>query len=295
MKSHFDYGLRLETETEFKSLYGWAIHEIDADGHSIGGAQIPWKWRLYFSATSCLLIDELEIGNFSKKEKEADDAIIDQFIIITLQPDDAVMFSMFGTNRAVKNFTLEVRCLADGTKSEFCAARGKFSSTYEIDFVDVTDGDTLCFFLDVKTETFSKYVDLIRRSSIDDIKFFVGSVDGFYSEWCGGLRTDIKILLRDHDLNVPTDFQGVPPRLGKVGEARLRVDRRLELSKSSPPPVSIDERAEAEPPAANRAGEARDGASREFDPRFLPLLGSLKEAAWCAVALLAAIAVKVWK
>ena len=61
MDHHLDYGLRLNTEPEYKTLYAWAINEVETDGSLIGQDQIPWPWTLFFSATSCELTNQLEI------------------------------------------------------------------------------------------------------------------------------------------------------------------------------------------------------------------------------------------
>ena len=61
MNSHLERGLRINTKPEYKSLYSWAINEIDAEGQQIGRDQIPWPWTLSFTATSCVLGDSIEI------------------------------------------------------------------------------------------------------------------------------------------------------------------------------------------------------------------------------------------
>jgi hypothetical protein len=48
---HLERGLRLHTDPEHKSLYSWAINEIDDQGQQIGRDQIPWPWTLYFCPT----------------------------------------------------------------------------------------------------------------------------------------------------------------------------------------------------------------------------------------------------
>jgi len=74
----------------------------------------------------------------------------------------------------------------------------------------------------VKPETFARYVALIDRGAIDNILFSVGSVDGFYSEWSPSISTnEVKVLLSgdEHKFDLPPDFQGEPPRLGRVRDA----------------------------------------------------------------------------
>jgi hypothetical protein len=48
MEYHLDYGLRIQTEPQYKSLYSWAINEVEADGSTIDRDQIPWAWTLSF-------------------------------------------------------------------------------------------------------------------------------------------------------------------------------------------------------------------------------------------------------
>jgi hypothetical protein len=68
---HLERGLRLHTEPEHKSLYRWAIQELDAQGKQIGDDQIPWGWTLYFTATSCVLADSIEIKSEFQSEETA--------------------------------------------------------------------------------------------------------------------------------------------------------------------------------------------------------------------------------
>lgn len=299
MDYHLDYGLRLHTEPEYKSLYSWAINEVGADGCSIDRDQIPWAWTLLFSATSCVLTNRLEIeAQFSLASESEDPPRIerDQVIRMTLRPGIRkngefardVTFSMFGTKRAIRDFTLEIRPLDDSAKAEHSNAWGSVSYTAEIDFRNETADDCIWFYLYVKPETFARYVALIDQGAIDTIIFSVKSVDGFYSEWSPSISTDkVKVLVggAEHKLDLPPDFQGEPPRLGRVHDARLLLLRRLELGEDSRSPPAIDDRADPTP-LANPTLQV----TSEIDPRLLPVLASLKRAAWVAVTLLAAIA-----
>ena len=87
-----------------------------------------------------------------------------------------------------------------------------------------------------------------------------------------------------HKLDLPPDLEHL--RLGRVRNARLLLQRRLELEKDSRSPPAIDEEDDPEPPV-NSALQV----TSEIDPRLLPALTSLKKAAWIAVALLVVIVV----
>ena len=142
MEYHLDYGLRLNAESKYQSLYSWAINEVAADGGSIDRDQIPWAWTLIFSATSCVLTNRFEIAaHFSLRGESEDPPRIetDQIIRMTLQPGmrtngefvDHVTFSMFGTKRAIQHFTLEVQPFDDSSEAERCNALGSVSYTSE--------------------------------------------------------------------------------------------------------------------------------------------------------------------
>jgi hypothetical protein len=195
---------------------------------------------------------------------------------------------MFGTKRAIQDFTLQVHPLKSSEEAEHCSAWGCVSYTAEIDFRNETMEDCICFYLYVKPETFARYVALIDQGAIDTVSFSVGSVDGFYSEWSPSISTrKVKVLLSgdEHKFDLPADFQGAAPRLGRVRDARLLLQRRLQLNKASPPQLAMDE--ESDPiPTFNSAPQI----TSELNPRFLLVLASLKKAAWIAVALLALIA-----
>jgi hypothetical protein len=133
---------------------------------------------------------------------------------------------------------------------------------------------------------------LIDRGAIDNILFSVGSVDGFYSDWSPSISTNkVKVLSGDeHKVDLPSDFQEQLPRLGRVRNAQLLLQRRLELDKDSPSLPAIDEGPDPTPPA-----NAALQITSEIDSHLLPVLASLKKAAWIAVAFLALIALIVFE
>ncbi len=254
MDFHLDYGLRIHTEPKHKSLYEWAINEVEADGSPIDQDQIPWEWTLFFSATSCVLTNQLElVAKSSLTNESAGPPRFEtiQTIRMTLRPGvrangefvkDAI-FSMFGTKRIIQNFTLEIRPLDDPSKEESCSAWGSVSYTSEVDFCNETVDDCVWFHFYMKPETFANYLALIGQGRIHDVIFSVGSVEGFYSEWSPSISTDrVKVLLSgaEHKFDLPPDFQGKPPRLGRVNTARLVLHRHLELSKDAPSPYPVE-------------------------------------------------------
>jgi hypothetical protein len=249
---HLERGLRLHTEPEHKKLYKWAINEIDSKGRQIGYDQIPWRWSLYFTATSCVLGDSIDIDSIDIKSEflmeettpTPPKVVQGQVIRVQLRPgnprDDAdyeTRFSMFGTDRAIKSFQLEIHPITDPARQESCTAWGTVSYTTEIDFRDETTDDCLIFYLFVKPETFARYGAKIAHGLVDEMTLRVKSAAGFYSDWSPSISTNnVKVLTADseHKIDLPPGHQVEPPRLGHVGAAELCINRRLEFGKRAP-------------------------------------------------------------
>lgn len=294
MDFHLTRGLRLNTEPEHKSLYNWAINEIDAEGHQIGRDQIPWRWTLNFTATSCVLGDSIEIK--SKTAPAPREIEQRQVIRVTLRPgsrwDDAdffrkTIFSMFGTDRSIQDFQLEIHPIADPAEQESCAAWGSVSFTSERDFRDETIDDSIVFYMSVKPDTFGRYAAKIAHGLVDEMILSVGSVPGFYSDWSPSVSTGhVKVLTMgsEQSITLPPGFQFEPPRLGTVGAVMLYINRRLEFAKPEAPDA-VEETADAG--TVRVAPQTRAPAAVE--PRTLQMLGSLRQAAWFVVCLLALI------
>ncbi|MEA2914370.1 MAG: hypothetical protein QOJ15_6451 [Bradyrhizobium sp.] len=310
VKFHLDRELRLHTEPEHKTLYRWAINEIDAQGQKIGSDQIPWEWSLYFTATSCVLSDSIEISqplNFKFKATNQDGTVTEQkssdgketidqrqIIRVWLRSGDEdnsrhTTYSMFGTDRTIKDIRLDINQLTDPAEPERCIAWGCVSYTSEgVDFIDETTDDCIVFYFSVKPETFARYAAKIAHGSVDGIVLRVKSVDGFYSDWSPSVRTDkVMVLTRDdeHKVTAPSDTQLVPPRLGRVGDAALFINRRLEFGIQASEPMPDDR----EPKVLREKMRAvrETPAQTVVDQQVLPMLRSLRRATWFAVCLLA--------
>ncbi len=186
MDFHVERGLRLHTEPKHKNLYSWAIIEIDAQGRQIGRDQIPWTWTLYFTATSCQLNDSIEIESQFRNEEATPPKVTERQVIrLQLTPGDPrderghtrqPTYSMFGTDRIIKSFHLEIHPLADPAQREACTSWGGVSYTAEIDFRNETQDDCIVFYLLVKPVTFARYAAKIANNSVNEVVLRVESV-----------------------------------------------------------------------------------------------------------------------
>ncbi len=296
MDFHLERTLRLKTDPEHKNLYSWAINEVDEQGDIVGRDQIPWVWDQYFTGVSLVMGDSIKVER-SQKEGEEPKTEVDQrqSIRITLRPGDPrdgqdywrqTTFRMFGTDRVITNFQLDIRPIRDAAEQESCNVWGSPSYSHETDFRTDTTDDAVAFYLFVKPDTFARYAAKITMAAADQIVLRVGSVRGFYSEWSPSISTrDIKVLARGREqkIELPAGVEGFePPRLGDVGEAEFHLDRKLAFGV----PKADDEEGEESAGTMRIDSPFGAAAAPAPDPQVAKLLGSLRTSARWIIGLL---------
>lgn len=226
-------------EIEYKSLYSWCLQELDANGDKIGLDQIPWAWTNRFIATSLRYGIQLngQLENLSRtspltetkgKTKAKNQLKISETESINASissEDNETIFSMFGTERTIKDINLSIYKDID----ERCSVWGCPSYVTEIDFRDIEQPDTIQFNLFINPDKFNKIVELIKSNNVNKMLFTARGVMGFYSEWSPSISTNkIKVLCNydDHKVEVSekseiTIAQKNIPRLGEVSEFNL--------------------------------------------------------------------------
>lgn len=246
MEFHLDKKIRLNNHTEYKNLYSWCLQEIDDDGDQVGRDLIPWDWSFYFTASELRFSHGLEfrqLFTFGDDEEEGKEATLKsgEVIFANLHPGvcddgerlkDDPSFSMFGTDRAITEFSLRITVIDDDQK-EHCSVWGSPSYTYENDFRTETNPDTVQIHLGVSKEKFDKLAALISNTKIDVCTVRVSKVAGFYSDWSPSISTDsVKVLTRGSEQNIefPEGCEIDPPRLGEVGDFDLTLTTRCELN-----------------------------------------------------------------
>ena len=287
-------GLRLHTKPDDENLDSWAINEIDAQGQQIGDNQIPWFASLYFTATSCVLRDSIEINQTKPERLEV---ALPQVIQVQLRPGiwrndvDAdfyrrMTFSMFGTDRSIQSFGLDIHPIADSAEQESCKAWGSVSYTSETaDFRNETTDDCIVFSMYLKPKTFARYAAKIAHGLVDEMIFCVGEAHGFYFGENNSTSTArIKVLTKGSEQNVTCQPAFSLSRRGWAPSAISRStlvgcsnSRRRPMQSRRRPMLERSERLQRRKRAA------------AVEPRTLQMLGSLRRAAWLVVILLALI------
>ncbi|KQO06914.1 hypothetical protein [Sphingomonas sp. Leaf242] len=277
-------------QSDLKSLYSWSLNELDDAGVKVGSDYIPWQWTLNFKAKSVVLNDKTQIGDRYAEPDAEPGAKTKRTITASLYPDEhsgyAPRYSMLGTERTITDFNLFIE-EADA-KGERCAVWGGVSYTSDIDFRDVTQPDTVAFYLYVNPDRFQEYALRIEARQVDSIALRVGGVNGFYANWSPGISTnEIKVLTRDRKHEVQNAKDDVPlSRLGEVEEAELFLVTTVDLPVANP----ADEPDEEEVTHDNgrpidRAAQLEALRDRRAQDT-LKMITSLRMAAWTIAAFL---------
>jgi hypothetical protein len=240
MDFHLDYKLKLISNPENKNLYSWAIIEVDDNDDAVCREQIPWEWSSYFTANQIILSDQIEVieGDEESILTLHEKSEINQLrsIRAKLTPgtpkNDGVGFNettyrMFGAERDITNFFLDIYPLETESDTESCAALGSVSYTSDLDLEVMTSEDCIFFTLLVKPSTFEHYARRISDGSADEVILRVGRVEGFYSQWSMFPSThSVKVLTRGdaQEVPIPADSRIAPLRLGRVGEAIVYIN-----------------------------------------------------------------------
>jgi hypothetical protein len=301
MDYHLDRRLQLLLEPEHKGLYSWAIIELDDRGQKVGLDQIPWGWRLYFTATEIVLGDQLTVktdGVIEGRLPQQEEISHRRTIRAKLRPGDPrsdadwyrrTSYRMFGTDREIKSFLLDILPLESEDENEKCEAWGSVSYTAETDFRTETEDDIVVFYLFVKPSTFDRYAARIADGTADEVILGAGMVSGFYSEWSPSISTrDVKVLARGNEQNVemPDGTTFEPPRLGDVGEVDLYINAKRLQAKKLPSAdnaeIYVDEE-QSTPLVRPEVAESRSGG---WDPQMQKTLQSLKSSARWIIGLL---------
>lgn len=284
MQYHFDSEIRLLQGTEHQSLYKWSLQEFSKEGKAISSELVPWKWSLDFRATELKYIRGFQSANARVPQAG-------ELIRVTLKPEPdfssshTPKYSMFGTNRPVQEFSLNIHKLQDGQAEEKCTAWGSVSFTHEIDVGSRTEDDFLAFRIDLKPENYDALCYFSKHGgNHDELILLVTGVSGFYSEWSPLISTNkIKILATDTEQNViQPDGHNEPPRLSEVSEFKLNFSRRTIFGTAPAEKTAVVKDHSVPPPAPADVNAALFPEIQQLQTT----LKSLRIPIWVMVALL---------
>jgi hypothetical protein len=251
MDYHLEKEITLLDYTKRDGSYPWLLREIsdkpiDEDDPFVTDF-VPYPWGFHFSVSeirlnqslgfyeSSLDLDDEELQVRDKKHEVQIEG--SEFITAILHPgicndgehlEVATRFSMFGTDRIINNFILQIICKGSGEERH--KVTGDISHTWE----SKTEPDSLCIRLFLSKDRFDKFARLISDKSADRAIVSIKDIQGFYSEPCSVSTTSghIKVLTenKEQKVSTPEGSDIIPPRLGVIGDFSLSLITRSELN-----------------------------------------------------------------
>lgn len=326
MEYELERKIKLSTDSEYESLYKWALQEYDDKDEKVGSSQIPWSWGVDFRTDDLQYIRTIEIGKksysnlFSSDDEQYEDAkkedeerraeVSDnERITGTLHPtqfrwgewqDDYCSLSMFGTKREIKEIRLDIR-VSDSEEDESCHLWGSPSYTADFDFEERTEDDILFINVIISSDRFNQIAELIRDKKTNSCMVRLSTVSGFYSEWSPAVRADrIKVLCAGSDqaVELPDGCDIDPPRLGRVQEFSLTLssDNKMDAKKTSELDDEIQEDGSVDKIAGLFGEEEKTENIKNVDDwkiaqiaRNQVLLSKIRKLLWIIISLLVLI------
>jgi hypothetical protein len=206
--------VKINTEPEYKSLYSWCLNEFDDNDKLIGSDLVPFAWRFWFTGTSLQVITKLEVERDfeTDKTKTSTTKTIRGKFYSGICFDgknitDEVVFSIFGTARTVKEFSVSIS-EAKSDKEEVCWFTAIPSYESEgAEFQKEIENDYVGFDIYVHSEKFNELVKLVESCSLNSVSFSVKGVDGLYARWTPTIKTyTAKILTSDNAIEGVDEF-----------------------------------------------------------------------------------------
>ena len=186
--------VKINREPEYKSLNSWCLNEYDEKGSKVGFDWVPFDWRFWFTGTSLQLITKLNVdSDFRTEETKSTKSrtIFGKFYSgISIDGKnliDVVTFSIFGTARTIKEFSV----IINETENEETCSFTSFPSylSEDAEHRKVIEDDFAGFELYINSEKFNEIARLIESRSIDSIRLSVKNVEGVYAYWTPTIKT----------------------------------------------------------------------------------------------------------
>ena len=222
-----DFDVSLFKETKHPNQDKWCLREHKDDGAQNGPDLIPSDTFVEFQATAIQISRLITAGDESSDEP---------IIFATLEAGGyrgvqwiAPSISMLGTKRYIKEVNVTVRKVEDPSE-EGAYASGTVAFEGIVNNEHPSWSDSLSFDVRLGSEKFDSIFNLIQKNEVDSLTLTVRKVEGFYEEeYRFGHLDAIKVLASADDQGLELDevWRTIVPKLGKVGEFWVRVERNL--------------------------------------------------------------------
>lgn len=219
-------------ERELKNLYKWYLLEDIEKKLDYPKKLVPYWSSVFFFASKLELSRNINViyndegDDFeSKSFAESGENVVIAGSLHSGRCIDGknleydVRYSLFGTDREVKEFSIRIHKSIDGV--ELCHFNASLSYEYELEFYTEESPDWVQIDLCLNEEKFNNLVKLVEAKSIDSVILTLGQVRGFYSVWSPQLYSnELKILTSKVDINGLKDVVKIY-KVGEVGKCEL--------------------------------------------------------------------------
>lgn len=308
-EEYMDYLLerkvKINRDTEYKSLYAWCLNEFDENGSQIGRDWVPFRWRFWFTGASLQVTNNVTI----KRDYETDESkastsksIYGKFYsgICTdgKNLSDYVTFGCFGTARTINEFSVTINEEQHGREESCWFFASPSYKSEDAELRKVIEDDFAGFNIYVSSEKFNHLVRLVESRCTDAVRLSVKNLDGVYADWTPTIKTrSAKFLTSDNTIEGvdKADFDGTTVTRVEEFDINFITQASLNIKQNLP---SIDFSSEFNDEVDNDDVEKGGMSASNFELNNInlsPLAGffkDLKIPLWCIFIALVFILIK---
>jgi hypothetical protein len=249
MNHELNRTIKLNDDSEYSSLYSWSLEEYDSEDNKVEEGFIPMQiGSIYLNVEKLVYHNNFEGSKYGQessgfKESEHIQGELKTQKDFQLRQPTTNTFSMFGTDREIKDFAIEIYKTDNGDTGKSMSLRknikidSKKENAYfsahigwqedgDLDVEPHAAEDSLFINIFLKEEKFNKIVKYIN-DGVNAKIFRIGHADGFYNRWSPSIHLeDIKILSDQRSfekdepylqqVEMPKECDITPPRLGRL-------------------------------------------------------------------------------
>ena len=207
---HLEFKFKLNTDPDNypwgDDNESWAIDEIDETKKNYTRKElVPFDHNISFKAEEISYKSAYSLIN--EDMKFASQAILLTYkdtIQAKLVPTEKYSFSMFGTNREIRDISLTIYNSGSEKEMTICHAIPQYSFKYDDGSPNITP-DSFCVEMHIKENSFRELKDLIISKNLTSVLLALRGVEGFYSYIIHNIHPGyidcIKVLSLDHEFD----------------------------------------------------------------------------------------------
>jgi len=249
MNHELNRTIKLNDDSKYTSLYSWSLEEYDFEGNKVEEGFIPMQiGSIYLNVEKLAYrnnFEGLEDGPESSKFNESEHIHGELKTLEDSSPlfnNNTNTFSMFGTDREIKHFGIEIYKTDNGERGKGFSRSGRtidskkenyfltghigWQEDGDLDIPPHAAEDSLYIVVILKEERFNKIKQYIK-DGFNPRYISIRHADGFYNQWTPSLHLgSIKILSDDcafgkdepyvQQVEMTKECNITPPRIGKL-------------------------------------------------------------------------------